>query len=317
MNDDPSIDFSGAVWLRREAIADGLTDRQVAALVRSGEWHRLRRGAYCLGGVWAQARPEDRHRLLCRAVLRTAHPTTVLSHVSSAIEHGADTWGTNLDEVHTTRTDGKGGRKEAGIVHHRCVLPPEHVEVINGVPVTIADRSAVEVCVMSSVEPALVSVNSLLHKKATTLERMAPIAKDARFWPDGITTRIVMSLADSRIESVGESRFVHFCYAHRLPRPTPQVEVRDEWGVLIGRTDFALPRYGVFVEFDGREKYTSHRLPDESLEDFLMREKRREELICLVTGWICVRITWADFARPDQLARRIRAVLESRSNAGA
>ncbi|HEX2771983.1 MAG TPA: hypothetical protein VHN18_06080, partial [Micromonosporaceae bacterium] len=69
---------------------------------------------------------------------------------------------------------------------------------------------------------------------------------------------------------------------------------------------------GVFVEFDGREKYARFRRKNESLEEFLMREKRREERICLLTGWVCIRITWADLERPAATARRIRRILESR-----
>ena len=47
----------------------------------------------------------------------------------------------------------------------------------------------------------------------------------------------------------------------------------------------------MFLEFDGRLKYRLFRRANETLEQFLMREKRREELICQLTGWVCVRIT--------------------------
>jgi hypothetical protein len=55
-----------------------------------------------------------------------------------------------------------------------------------------------------------------------------------------------------------------------------------------------------------------HRRPGEALEDDLMREKRREEQICVAKSWICVRVTWADLERPVVLARRIRKALDSR-----
>lgn len=311
------VNLDNCVWLRRDAIADGLNDQKIAALVRSGEWHRVRHGAYCAGPLWAKSGPEDRHRILSRAVLLTAHPTTVLTHVSAAVERGAPTWDVSLDEVHTTRTDGKGGRREAGVVHHRNVLPTAHVEVINGVPISIAARTAVEMCTLAPVEPALVTVNGLLHSQQTTLDEVTSLAHDARFWPEGITARIVLSLADAAIESAGESRFAYFCYAQHLPRPEPQVQIFDEHGRLVARVDFALPKYGVFFEFDGREKYLRFRGPGETLADFLLREKRREETICLLTGWICIRISWSDLARPELLARRIRAILASRVRPGA
>jgi hypothetical protein len=35
-------------------------------------------------------------------------------------------------------------------------------------------------------------------------------------------------------------------------------------------------------------------------------------MICARTGWVCIRITWEDLARPITTARRIRTLLESR-----
>ena len=32
-----------------------------------------------------------------------------------------------------------------------------------------------------------------------------------------------------------------------------------------------------------------------------MREKARDELVCLLTGWTCLRISWADLFRPELL----------------
>jgi hypothetical protein len=55
------------------------------------------------------------------------------------------------------------------------------------------------------------------------------------------------------------------------------------------------------------------RQPGETLDEFLLREKRREEQICALTGWVCIRITWEDLARPRLLARRIRKLLQARA----
>jgi hypothetical protein len=308
----PSVDLTGQVWLRRDLIADGITDRQIRAFVKSGEWHRVRQGAYCLGALWVQLSAADRHRLLCRAVLMKAHPATVLTHVSAAVERGAPVWGISLEEVHTTRTDGRGGRREAGVVHHRNALSPDQVEIVNGVPVSKAARCAVEVCTIAPLEPALVTVNGLLHAQQTTLSDIEVHAHDTRFWPESLSTTLVLRLADARIESVGESRTCYFLFCHHLPRPEPQVVVHDERGREFARVDFAWLDLGVFLEFDGRVKYLDHRRDGETLEDFLLREKRREERICLLTGWVCIRITWADLSDPERLARRIRAVLASR-----
>ena len=112
---------------------------------------------------------------------------------------------------------------------------------------------------------------------------------------------------------MAESRAFHLFWREHIPRPEPQVEVYDELGRLVGRVDFAWAQYGVFGEIDGRLKYLTMRREGETLDEFLLREKRREELICALTGWVCIRITWEDLARPHLLARRIRKILESRA----
>ncbi|MGI8521936.1 MAG: hypothetical protein ACR2K3_01295 [Nocardioides sp.] len=167
---------------------------------------------------------------------------------------------------------------------------------------------------MTDVERALITVNGLLHAGQTSIDDIAAAAGDTRYWPDSLTTHIVIRLANGRSESAAESRFSSLCYAQHLPRPEPQVEVRDETGHVFARVDFAWPELMAFVEIDGSLKYRVHRRPGETLEEYLMREKRREEKICLLTGWICIRVTWADLERPEQLAARIRRLLASRAS---
>lgn len=308
----PQKDLSYAVFLRREALADGYTDRSIRALVASGTWHRVRHGAYVSGGLWAELDAADRHRVRARAVLRTSHPSTVLSHISAAIEHGAPVWGVDLEVVHVTRTDGKPRRREAGVVHHTGVLPDTDLVEVNGVPVTTPLRAAAEMTTVASVESALVSVDALLRMAGADDGQVAAQQATVNRWPHSLASQVVFRLADPRHESAGESRTAFFCWRMHLPKPEPQVEICDEDGVLVARLDFAWPAFGVFLEFDGKEKYLRFRREGETLDEFLMREKKREQLVCLLTGWTCIRITWADLHRPDVLARRIRAILDSR-----
>lgn len=317
MQKPPTPDLANAVRLRRELLAEGYTDNQLCTMVRRGVLTRIRRGAYVEGALWRSLSAPERHRLLCRAVLRTSHPLTVLSHVSAAVERGVPVWGISLDEVHTTRTDGKGARREAGIVHHVGHLQDVDVEVLNGVPLTSAARSAVEVMSITTAEPALVVVNGMLHAKMMTVSELCHAVATMKFWPRTLSSHLVLAMADERPESVAETRAIWLCHDQRLPAPTPQVPVHDERGREFARVDLAWPSYGVFLEVDGRLKYELFRRGNESLEEFLMREKRREERICQLTGWVCLRITWADLENPVATGRRIRRILASRRPVGA
>ncbi len=317
MASDNGRDLTGAVVLRRELLQEGFTDNQIQALVRRGQLHRVRHGSYVDGALWCSLDELDRYRVLVRAVLRRAHPSAVATHVSSAVERRVPVWGIPLDEVHVTRTDGRSGRREAGISHHRGELGEEHVEVVNDIRISVAARCAVEVTTMTTVEPALVAINGLMHDGHLTPEQLSEQVDAFKHWPGTLTATIVQRLADPRIESVAESRTLFLCWDQHLPRPEVQIPILDEFGHEFAYTDFGWPDRGVFLEFDGRIKYQQHRRPGESLEDFVMREKRREERICQLTGWVCIRITWADLAHPTRTAARIRRILDSRQRPGA
>lgn len=314
----PPPDPIRLIRLRSDLIAEGLTDNQIKRLVRDKVLHRIRYGAYIRHQIWADADPIERHRLLCRAILRGAHETTTLTHVSSLTERGIPLWGIDLGVAHTTRTKPTAaGRRSRDWVPHRGVLTASQVEVLHGVRISTAARSAMEVTTIAGVEASLVAVNGLLRAKAMTLLEFAAEVKACQFWPSSLTSDLVLRLADPRLESIGEDRFSFLAYMQGLPKPTPQVKIFDEFGRLFARVDFAWPEFEVFLEFDGKVKYERFRNAGETLDDFLIREKHREERICQLTGWVCIRITWADLHSPELLAGRIRALLASRRSAAS
>lgn len=300
---------SDGVFLRREAQGLGYHDREIARLVRSGIWRRVRRGAYAFSESWDGLDAERRHLLLARAVLRTANTPVGLSHTSSAIALGADLWDLPLDEVHLTRYDGKCGRREAGVRQHRGLVLPEDLQVTAGVPHMSATRTALEITTIADVEHSLVVVNSLLHRKLTTQKALADRYEHMQFWPATLATDLVLRLCDGRIETPGETRSAYLFFRGGIPLPEPQYEVFDEYGEFVGRVDFAWPGLGAFIEFDGKVKYTRYVRDGETPGDVAFRERQREARICEVTGWRCLRLTWADLARPEITAARIRAFL--------
>ena len=127
--------------------------------------------------------------------------------------------------------------------------------------------------------------------------------------PFTLRTGLVLRLADPRLESVGETRTHYVCWRQSIPAPELQFIVVGADGREIARLDFAWPERGKWLEFDGREKYVKYLRPGETITDAVLREKRREDLIREITGWQCLRVTWADLADPDRLGARIRRFL--------
>jgi hypothetical protein len=307
--DDPRF---ALVFLRRELIDQGWHDRGIANMVRSGLWVRVRHGAYVDGAAWRALDRPGKHEVRMRAVLKQSQTRLVASHVSGVSLYDAPTWGLDLSSVHGTRVDGKAGRAEAGVRQHRGKILDGDVVTRHDVEVMSATRLALEVTTVASTEASLVVTNHLLHHKETDPTQLrARYALGIDRWSDTLRTDLVLRLADGRCESVGESRTFYLLYAHGLPAPIPQYEIRDPEGNVVARVDFAWPELGVFLEFDGKIKYQKLLKAGESATDVVLREKRREEMICELTGWRCIRVIWAELEQPEFLAARIRRVLFS------
>lgn len=306
--DDPR---NSPVILRSRLMAEGWNDRAIARQVASRSWVRLRNGAYLPASVWESLDDSGRHGARARAVQLQARTKVVLSHVSGLPEYDAPTWGLDLAESHVTRKDGKAGRREAGVRQHCGVIEDDDVVTRNGVEVMCATRLALEITTVADVEASLCVVNHFLHHELTTPEALQSRYATMAQWPSTLGTDLVLRLADGRIESVGESRTLHFLFRHGFPAPVPQHEVYDAAGELVGRVDFAWPELGVFLEFDGKVKYEDLLKDGERASDVVVREKRREERICRITGWRCVRLVWADLEHPERTAAMLRSVLFS------
>ena len=299
------------VHLRRDLVARGWTDRMLDRAVRRGELARPRRGAYVDGPTFAASTRPARHRLTARAVLAASPVPLVVSHASALAFHGGPDWGLDLDVVDVTRPDRRCGRSEAGVRQHRGRLLDGDVCTLGGVPVTSAARAALELTTQVDLETAVVHIDDLIRRGLTTGEELAArYATGMVHWPRSVTTDLALRLADGRSESVAESRFRMLAWREHLPRPDAQVLVTDHRGRVVARLDFAWPEHRVFLEVDGRAKYTTLLGPAETVQDVVLAEKRREDLVRRLTGWRCVRIGWADLDRPAATAAMIRRVLD-------
>lgn len=300
---------NGPVILCRDLVASGMDRRAVRRVIQEQDLVRVRRGAYVPRAVWDACDESGRLGLRGRAVLRQAQTPLILSHTSGLPEYDAPTWGFDLSTVHTTRTDGLSGRRAPDVRQHEARVGPGDLVVCNGVPVMNPARIILEAILEGGAEPGLCVANDMLHRGLTTTERLNAQYVGMENRSGSLPVEIVLRLADRRIESIGESRTLWCCFQHHLPMPVLQYEVRDERGVLVARLDFAWPRYGVFVEFDGLIKYEKLLRPGERASDVVLRERNREREVCRLTGWRCLRITWGDLADPQRLAATIRSEL--------
>jgi very-short-patch-repair endonuclease len=301
--DDPRF---SPIMLRKELIDRGYTDKAIARLVRDGTWARVRHGAYVDGLAWQRADEIGRHELQSRAVLAQAKSDLVLSHLSGAAVWDLSFWDLVPGAVDGTRRDSRAGRAEAGVRQHRGVLLPGDATHRHMLPVVSAERLVIELATVTDLEHCLTFTNELLHLEHTTVERLWARYDQSRHWPHSLNAELLLRLCTHLCESVGESRFLFLCWVMGLPRPICQYKVRDHHGNVVAVVDFAWPELGLFVEFDGKIKYTRLLKEGQRAEDVVVAEKIREDMIRELTGWRCIRIVWADLYQREATALRIR-----------
>ena len=184
----------------------GLNDRALARLVAArrvaqGAPWRVRRQARLGLVVPLGPTPSPAPEQSC--VRRSAQRSCRTSAQRSSTDPRC---GTSISQVHITRLDGRAGRREAGVKQHRGMLTEEQIWRTRWRVRVSPARSIVEVTTEQDVEHSLVVANSLLHLEKTSVDLVAAKPSDATGGRDSLATRIVVALADPRIECVGETR---------------------------------------------------------------------------------------------------------------
>lgn len=303
------VDTHG-ILLRRDVIEAGLDDKWLARMVKAKEIARVRHGAYVLHRRWTDADKVARHLMLASAVMRLYDDRPVAaSHVTACVMYGAPTWGLDLSRVHLTSLVGISERNQAKVVHHRGMCRVGDISRHGGHWITSPARTALDAASLAGRDAGVCLLDWFLHEERTTLGQLLDTFHAMREWPDTLGLYRTLQLCDGRSESVGETRLRLLIRDLGLPLPELQWEVHHPDGRFAGRVDMAWPKYGLMLEFDGLVKYRKFLRPGESVEDAVLREKAREDLLRELTGFRMIRIIWRDLDSPTSTGRRIATQL--------
>lgn len=306
------------VVLRRDLVAAGMDDRTISRLRRSGALVRIRQGVDVLGDRWEAADPRLQHLMLAHGTWRLYDDRVALSHVSGALSFGAPAHDLDLSRAHLTSLRGRGDRIRARVVHHQGRVLVDDVTRSGGRWVTSPVRTALDAASVSRHDGAICVLDWFLRFGGVSAEELQAHLARRLTWPDHLDLAFKVGLADGRSESVLETLFRLRVGESSLPQPELQFEIRHPSGRLAGVTDFVWHCGRLLTETDGREKYHRFRRPGESIEQMVMREKAREDLLRELTGYSMLRIVWADLHRwSATLARIQRALARGRSDAAA
>lgn len=147
---------------------------------------------------------------------------------------------------------------------------PIPFEVIEGLRCAIAAESVLACARWLSVLDLVVVVDSALRARDVTIEELRAVCRPRRRGRGALLA--ALTLVDGRAESPWETllRLLHVAVDVEV---VPQLEVRDEGGVLVARVDLHVVGTTSDHEYDGGH----HREPDEHRDD-LRRERRLSSL---------------------------------------
>ncbi len=287
------------VMTRRRALILGAVDNDLERWVRQGLLVRVRGGVY-------SAPPLDASDNLVNSLRGAvaAGRDVVVSHRSAAWLHGLPTWG-RLPRPEVTRS--VRGSRIRGVVVHRYGVDADQAEEVGGLPVTMLERTLVDVCRVVPIPEALVAFDAALRDRtpdASCFGEILDSLGDINFRRRAIQTAL---WADGSAENPFESFSRGKLLLEGIPAPQLQWWVGDGAGTWF-RPDKLWPNVGVVGEADGSGKY---RQQEGAGPNALLAEKNRQEWFedhdFVFVRWGVDRISH----KPDLVAQRWR-VLERR-----
>lgn len=267
-------------------LARGLTKAEITALVRSRQLVRLRRGAFVPPGP--PGSPEARHLELLAATVPTLAADSVVSHISAGVLHEVPVPFGELHKVHVTRS--VSGRITKHVHRHQGRLPAESLVDIKGYAVTSLPRTAADLARWLAYADGVAVLDATLRRGLSRAELEDHVRAAARR-PGNERARRAVAFANPLAESAGESRSRVLMTELGLPEPVLQQEFRNANGEVDARVDFDWPELGACGEYDGRLKYGRLLRPGQSLEDVILFEKQREQVLRDHGRWM---IRWSD-----------------------
>ena len=286
---------------RAELVSAGISAKQIRTRVSRRELIRLDHGIYGPAERIKSVTATDRGALALRAAV-TLVPfgaEAVASHHTAAQLLGLALLGRVPAGISITRVPGTGSRTgRSGIRVHNAALPAGHIERYEGVPVTTAARTVLDLARCSSLRAGVVVADSALYRQRTTKQELQAVIDTCRRWPGLQRAAEVVAFADALAESPLES-IARFAFRDcGLPPPQLQAQLGAD-GRIIARVDFYWERFRTIAEADGEMKYDNR---------FAATHQLRRDADLRDAGFEVVHFGWRDiYDTPGQVGASIRA----------
>jgi hypothetical protein len=286
--------MSGILIRRREQVLVGEPSSVLRRAVRRGDLVRVTAGVYLDSMTWQSLEPMEQHRQRVLATAERLSTAPVFSHFAAAALWGIRILGRWPALVDVTLERASGGRSDGLLRRHCTGLEATEVVMLDGLAVTSAAQTVVDLARILPFADAVVAMDSALHLRRMPAPLAAPddIAQIMEnfigrhgYGKAAAVTEFATGLSDSVEES--HSR-VHI---HLLGFPKP--ELQREFTLSNGRKakpDFYWPVQRHIGECDGRSKYSDPkflqgRTPQQAFFDEKERENELRRQVRAFSRW--------------------------------
>jgi very-short-patch-repair endonuclease len=253
-------------------------------------------------------------RILVRSYVDRLPPDAVFSHRSALVVHGLPIPFIEAGEVFAESVSPRCGVRLMNMLVRRRSFDGAATEIVDGIPVTTVLQTMMDIARDTPLAFSVAVFDYAVRHSVVTVDEIRSYA-EAHPVRTG-TQKILRALdnVDDRRESIAESICAMRFVEHSICGFEPQVNISDERGRFLARTDFANEHAKVIAEVDGAGKYHLDGAdPQKAFED-----ERRREYAIRNRGWMVFRIRWNDlfaaevFLRIREAVRRRLASDESR-----
>lgn len=201
----------------------------------------------------------------------------VIAGVAASAVHGAE-W---IDAAIPIELRLDCSRPPRGIIARDNKFFDDEVMCVGDLPVTTPARTAFDLGRHLRRGQALARLDALMRAAPFSIEDVQLLAKRHRGARGIRQLRQLLPLVDGGAASPQETRLRLLFIDNGFPKPTTQIPVVDEWGVLVRTVDMGWEDFMVAAEYDGDQHQTSR---GQYLKDLYVLPKLAR------LGWDMVRV---------------------------
>lgn len=266
---------------RAQALAAGLTEKQVAGRVRAGRWVRAARGVYRHAAVTLT--PQSALLAACMA------HDALASHRSAAALHGIDDYG--LDRLEVVVAKGRVGRIPGVRLHRSTQMALARPVVRDGIPCTGLRRTVLDLAAVVTRKQLDRTIDAVLRDRLlrrSDLYSVLAIHSCRGRTGCGLLRAALDALGEDPVPLSEWSRMVaELLVSYGLDRPDFEYRVLGRDGSLVAQVDLAYPSTRLAIELDSVRWHFNR-------ASFKKDPRRRNAMF--LSGWNVLTFTWDDYA---------------------